>query len=204
LDDGKAADFVRAVSQVYTLATLHRLMAGGGRFTRRAAALAVTLLGRAESVPQVGQALRDPDRAVRLIAEDGIQAIWDRGGDFEQCQQLQMIMRLNAAGQYAAAIALADRILEQAPDFGQVWFERAEALLAQGEYFAAIADYRRVLACESFHFPAALSMARCYLELGDPWAALQGLQHTLSIHPHLEFARAQLSRLRRELREQID
>jgi tetratricopeptide (TPR) repeat protein len=179
-------------------------MSGGGRLTRRAAALAVTLLGRTESVPRVGQALRDPDRAVRLIAEDGIQAMWDRGGDFEQCQQLQMIMRLNAAGQHGTAIALADRILDQAPDFGQVWFQRAEALSAQGEYFAAIADYRRALACESFHFPAALNMARCYLEVGDPWAAVQGLQQTLRIHPHLEFARDQLSRLRRELREQID
>ena len=101
-------------------------------------------------------------------------------------------------------MTLADEILDQHPGFGEVWFQRAEALLGAGEYFEAIADCQRALECEIEHFPAALSMAQCYLELGDLPMAIDCLQWTLRIHPHLEFARAQVLRLERELREQTD
>jgi tetratricopeptide (TPR) repeat protein len=204
LDSGNAADFVRSVSATYTLATLHRLARDGNRLARRGAVLAITLLGHSESVPQVGRALHDSDRAVRLIAEDGIQAMWSRAGTFEQRQRLQMVMRLNAAGKTTEALALADRILDEHPGFGEAWFQRAEAQWTAGHYFAAIADCQRALECESEHFPAALSMAQCYLELGDLPMAITCLQQTLRIHPHLEIARAQMLRVKRELREQTD
>jgi hypothetical protein len=97
LDDGQVADFIQAVCGRYTLASLHRVMEFGGRMSRRGAALAVTLLGRSESVPYVGRALNDPDRAVRVIAEDGLQAIWQRAGTLWQSQQVRVAMRFNAA-----------------------------------------------------------------------------------------------------------
>ena len=204
LDDGDAAAFVRSVAESYSLATLHRLTTEGGRLGRRAAVLAVTLVGRASSIAVVGRALRDTDRGVRLIAEDGIQAMWNRVGTFEQCQRLQMVMRLNAAGQHAEALQLADQILSEHPEFGEVWFQRSEALMANGQYREAIVDCRRALECENCHFYAALGLARCNLELGDLTGAVECLQVTLRIHPHWDFARAQMARLEREMREQTD
>lgn len=204
LDSGIAADFVRSVSGTYTLPTLHRLVNNGERMARRGAVLAVTLIGRSESISHVGRALRDPDRAVRLIAEDGIQDMWSRVGSFQQSQRLQMVMRLNAAGRLDAAVELVDEILEEHSEFGEAWFQRAEALLADGQFFEAIADCHRVLECEAYHFPAALTMSQCYLEMGDLPMAIDGLQRTLRIHPHLEFARAQVQRLERQMRERTD
>jgi tetratricopeptide (TPR) repeat protein len=204
LDDGCTADFIRSVASVYTLSSLHRVMEDGGRMARRAAVLAVTLIGQAESVPKVGRCLRDPDRAVRLIAEDGLQAMWQRADTFDQCQRLQMVMRFNVSGEHRAAVELADSILERSPDFGEAWFQRSEALLAQSQFLAAIAGCRQALECESLHFPAALGMAQGYLEIGELTAAIDSLHGALQIHPHLEFARAQLLRLERELRGQTD
>jgi tetratricopeptide (TPR) repeat protein len=204
LDNGNTADYVQSVAEVYTMATLHRLLRDGDRMARRGAVLAITLMGRTDSVKLVGEALRDPDRGVRLIAEDGIQSMWFRAGSFEQNQQLQMIVRLNAAAQFSEAGQWAERILEQHAAFGEVWFQHGEAMWGEGDYFEAIADYQRALECEPHHFPAALSMAQCYLELGDLPMAIQSLEQTLNIHPHLEIARTQMLRLERELREQTD
>jgi tetratricopeptide (TPR) repeat protein len=204
LDDGQVANFVQAVASRYTLATLHRILEVGGRMSRRGAAMAVTLLGREESVPHIGRALHDSDRAVRVIAEDGLQAIWLRSGTLRQSQRLRSAMRLNAAGQHAPALCLADSVVNEARDLAEAWFQRAEAWLGQGEFDAAIADCRQALASEPYHFPALLAMAQGYLELGDLLAAIDSLQQALRIHPHLEFARAQLARLEREVREQSD
>ena len=69
--EGNSAAFIRSVAQTYTLATLHRVSREGDCVARRGAVLAITYLGGAESIAAVGQALRDTDRAVRLIAESG-------------------------------------------------------------------------------------------------------------------------------------
>jgi tetratricopeptide (TPR) repeat protein len=204
LDHGNTADFVQSVAEVYTLATLERLLREGDRMARRGAVMAITLMGRRDSIRPVGEALRDPDRGVRLIAEDGLQAMWFRAGTFEQNQQLQMVVRLNAAAQFGEALQRAERILDEHAAFGEVWFQHGESLWGEGDYIEAIADYQRALACEPHHFPAALSKAQCYLELGDLPGAIQSLEQTLDIHPHLEVARAQIVRLERELREQTD
>ena len=76
LEQEESANYIRAVSQVYTLSTLHRLALGGDRVSRRAATLAISYLGGRESVETVGRCLRDDDRVVRLLAEDGIRGVW--------------------------------------------------------------------------------------------------------------------------------
>lgn len=204
LDEGDVAGFIQAVSEAYSLATLHRLAMTGGRIGRRGAVLAVTLIGGPESVSIVGRALHDLDRGVRLIAEDGIQAMWNRAGSFEHCQQLQRVTRLNASGRHVEAIDGADAILVEHPTFGEVWFQRGEAQLAQGRWFEAIADCGRALECETFHFPAAFNLAQAYLELGDLATSIDCLQRALHIYPHWELARVRMTRLERELREQTD
>ncbi len=204
VEEGNAADFIRAVSTRYLPATLHRLAESGNRPTRRASVLALTLLGHQESIAIVGRSLHDEDRGVRMIAEQGLPAMWHRAGSFEQCQMLQTVMRLNAMGSYADAVKLSDALLGQNPEFGEAWHQRSEALMGVGEVFEAITNNQRALECEPYHFPAALELAQCYLELGDVATAVSCLQWVLQIHPHYELARVQLLRLQRDLREQTD
>jgi len=204
LDEGNVADFVRSVSNVYSEATLQRIAGQGGREPRRAAVLALTLVGGASSVATVGDALRDGDRGVRLIAEDGIQAMWNRTAAPDHCWLLQRAARLNLAGQFAAAVEVLDGILIDDPEFGAAWHQRALGIAGMGHEPDAIGDFQRALECEPYHFRAALGLAQCYLDAGDLPAAISCLEWSLQIHPHLDQARAQLRRLQRAQREQSD
>lgn len=201
---GNAAAFIRGVSQSYTLPTLHRVAHDGNCIARRGAVLAITYLGGAESIAAVGQALRDLDRAVRMIAESGVTSVWSRAGSSEQCQRLQAAMRLNRSGQYAQAIELADEILLEHPGFAEAWHQRALAQYSLGELDEAISDSQQALEANPYHFQAAVGLGQCYLERNEPSTAICCFQWALQIHPHLEFARAQVRRLQRELRERLD
>jgi tetratricopeptide (TPR) repeat protein len=161
-------------------------------------------LGGAESIVAVGQALRDRDRAVRLIAENGITAVWSRAGSIDQCHRLQAAMRLNRSGQFAEAIAATDEILAENPSFSEASHQRALAQYSLGAVKEAIADSQQSLESNPYHFQAAVGLGQCYLELSDPSTALCCYQWALQIHPYLEFARAQVRRLERELRERLD
>jgi tetratricopeptide (TPR) repeat protein len=204
IDDGNVADFIHAVSRIYTLATLHRLSSSGQRCDRRGAVLALGLLGKAESIAFLADALHDEDRGVRLIAEDALPALWSRTGTAEDYRALQTVRRYRAARQNEDAARLAAEVLDQAPQFAEAWYQRSEALTSMGFHYEAIADSQRALDCEPYHFPAALLMARNYTELSDFTTAVSCVQWALQIHPHYEFARAQLRRLERRLREQTD
>jgi tetratricopeptide (TPR) repeat protein len=155
-------------------------------------------------VAPVGEALRDADRAVRLIAENGIQAVWARAGSIEQCHRLQTVTRWNRSSQFRDAVALASDILAENPGFSETWYQRAFARYNLSELDGAIADSQQALEANPYHFPAAVGLGQCYLEREDPATALCCFQWALQIHPHLEFARSQIRRLERELRKRLD
>src|SRR5690606_24028071 len=90
LDNEDTAAFIRAVSSRYTVATLERLACHGEAVARRAAALALGFLGDFQSNAALGQALRDVDRCVRILAENGIRNLWARAGSHAQRQQLNI------------------------------------------------------------------------------------------------------------------
>ena len=204
LEDLDVAGFVRSVASDYTLATLHRLADHGDRVTRRSAFLAMSLIGGEESIAALGHGLRDSDRGVRMIAEDGLLSIWSRGPSAGQRGQLDLVACCNAAARYAEAHDVVDQILAVAPQFGHAWYLRCKASAGMGFHSEAIADGERALEFEPMHFLAAWAMADCYVEEGELSAAVSCLQWALRIHPHLESARVQLRRLKRVLREQTD
>lgn len=204
LDEGSIADFVRAVASTYHVATLQRIAQFGSREARRAAVLALALLGKDESVATLGQSLQDHDRAVRVLAEDGLMALFCRVGSFEDQQQLQWLTRQNASGEYDDAIQVCDTLLADHPNQPELWYQRGEALRGCGNLIESVRCYQRAIDCEPYHFHAGLAMADVYLDLGDLPSSIQTLYAVLQVHPHLELARAQVHRLERELREPTD
>ncbi len=202
--EGNSAAFIRDVADSYTLPTLHRLSLQGDRVGRRAAVLAVTYLGGSSSIPFIGRALRDGDRAVRVIAEDGIRAVWSRVGSTDQRQRLQAVMRHNRSGQHEEAAVLAGGILSEHWGFAEVWYQRALANYAMAAFHDAVADSRQALRATPYHFPAAVGLGQCHLQLDDPKTAICCFQQALRVNPNLEFARLQIRRLKRDLRERQD
>ena len=78
----------------YTEGTLQRLLLHPDVETRRAAVLALGLIGTIESNSALARVLRDEDPTPARMAADALWQLWFRGGTEEQNGELQRIMHL--------------------------------------------------------------------------------------------------------------
>jgi tetratricopeptide (TPR) repeat protein len=195
--DQESATFCQKTSECYDQGTLQRLVGHDGRMVRRAAVLALGLLGNYEANPSLGRALQDEDRTVRTMAENAIRRVWNRAGTPEQQRQLRAVARLNLAQHYQQSIRRATELLEAAPGFAEAWSQRAIAHFALGNHRQAIDDCHQALEFNPYHFAAAAGMGQAYLQLGDHAAALESFRRALRLNPDLEAVRVQIARLTR-------
>ncbi len=201
LTDENSASFIHAVSRNYTLGSLETLARYGNRVTRRASILAVGFLGEYAENDLMGAALIDSDRAVRLLADHGIRQIWQRQGTMAQRQAIQCLYRLIAQSRMEETIHAATLLIEANPRIGEAWNQRAIAFCAEGDFEAAIEDCRETLNCNPFHFPAAMGMAHCSLQLDDAFSALDSFRLALKINPDLDGVRGHITHLERTLED---
>ena len=163
--------------------------------------LALGFLGTYQSNAILGHALSDPDRVVRLLAENSIREMWCRDGSEWQRQQLDHIIRMNNAMRFHEAMEKADELIEQAPGFAEVWNQRAIANYQLRRFDDAANDCQQTLELNPYHFGAAVGMAHCYLELGEGFAALECFRRAVNMNPNLEAVRGQIEYLERALEE---
>ena len=199
LNEESSADFIQSVSTKYNLASLERLATAGGRMTRRAAILAIGFLGEFSNNEVMGRALNDDDRAVRMLADHGIRELWQRQGTAGQQESLKQIFRLVDQSRMEDAIAAATQLIEVNPEFSEAYSQRAIAFCALGDYEAALVDCREALQFNRFHFPAAIGLAHCCMQIDEASGALAGYRLALNINPDLDSVRRQVSRLERML-----
>ena len=199
LSSEDSAAFIKAISERYTIATLERLAEHGARGVRRAAVLALGFLSGYESNVVLGKALCDSDRAVRVIAENAIVELWLRAGSDQQRQRLATIARLNVSGQFERAADAATELIDEAPWIAEAWNQRAIAYFHLEKFDDSANDCQQTLDLNPYHFAAAIGMAQCYLELSDPFAALECFRRALRVNPNLEGVRAQVTYLQKSL-----
>ena len=197
LDTEVSADFITTVASFYSLPTLHRIATCGDRLSRRAAMLAVTFIGDARSFETIGVGLLDDDRAVRLLAEDGSRAVWQRAAPKGAQHAVQIVMRHICAQELDDAIELSSTIIGANPDYAEAYNQRAIAYFESEQLFDAIADCQQVLELNPYHFPAATGLGHCFMECGDLVSAIEYFQHALRICPDLEYVRSQIDMLQR-------
>jgi tetratricopeptide (TPR) repeat protein len=200
LETENTAAFIKAVSERYLLSTLERLAAGGGHVLRRAAVMAVGFLGDYSHNAVLGRALSDRDRGVRLLADSGIRLLWRRDGNQRQQQQLARLCRLNQNDQYTESIREATALIDEAAYFAEAWNQRAVAYFALRRYEDAANDCHQTLELNAYHFGAAVGMAHCYLQLDEPFAALENFRRALALNPDLEDVRGHIELLERTLK----
>ena len=201
LTDENSADFIRSVSRNYNAGALARLSQYGGVLSRRAAILAIGFLGDFGSNEVIGKALHDEDRAVRLLADHGARQIWPRQGTISQQGMVKRLYRLNTQNRLDEVIDTATFLINTNSALGEAWNQRAIAYCAEGEFEAAIEDCRETLVCNRFHFPAAMGLAHCCLQLDDVHSALEGFRLALKINPDLEGVRNHILHLERNLKD---
>ncbi len=201
LADRDHAAFVHRVAQRYNTATLERLTIHRSRLARRAAALALGAIGDYSSNPVLGHALIDSDRGVRNLAETSIRALWCRDGNWNQQQQLTRIIALNAAEKHDAARLAAARLINENGCLAEAWNQRTIAYFALGRFAESLADCRKTLELNPFHFGAAAGLGQCLLQLGEHQSALDNFRHALKINPGLEGVRANVVYLQKRLKK---
>lgn len=199
LSSKKLALFLGELSKVYTVGTLEGMAERGSRLTRRAAVLALSHLADYESNDVLGRALVDEDRGVRSLAEEALRSLWLRDGTDDQRRQLGQMMNANAARRFHEALARSTALIHEAPDIAEAWNQRALAHYGLGTYAESIADCRRALELNPYHFGAAAGIGQCYLQLGKPRLALEGFRRALKLNPNLEGVRANIETLERTL-----
>ena len=202
LVDQDKATFIHKVARRYSVATLERLAASGGRMTRRAAVLAIGHLGEYPSNTAMGRALLDSDRGVRVLADTAIRLLWCRWGNLDQRRRLKLIIRMNGAGKHEEAIQRSSQLLANAPLFAEGWNQRAVAYFGLGRYAESIRDCRQTLKLNAYHFGAAAGLGQCYMQLNEREAALRCFQRALNLNPGLEGVRAHVVYLERALKRQ--
>lgn len=199
LTEENSADFIQSVARNYNMATLERLARWGAPGTRRGAILAIGFLGTFANNETMGLALNDKDRAVRMLADHGIRQVWQRQGtEFEQ-SSMQRVYRWVDESRMDDVIDETTLLLRANPNLAEAWSQRAIAYCAEGDYEAAIVDCRETLNCNRFHFPAAIGLAHCCLQLDEASGALAGFRLALNINPELDGVRRQVMKLERML-----
>jgi tetratricopeptide (TPR) repeat protein len=176
-------EFRAALRERYTEGTLQRLTRSSDVKIRRAAALALGLVGTMHSNVAVAGLLADADPLVQRFAADAMWEVWFRGGTDEQNWQLQQAVRQPDPDAIREAL---DELIRAAPEFAEPYNQRAIAYFKQGEYARAVEDCEVALRLNPYHFGAAAGMGQCLLKLKKPRAALRAFRQALDLNPALE------------------
>jgi tetratricopeptide (TPR) repeat protein len=204
LADKDSQAFARRVNGHYLPGSLERLLCSGQRPARRAAALALGLVGDFRSNSVLGQALGDNDRTVRLLAETALRSVWCRDGRPADRKRLAAVMLFNAERRHREALASADELIARAPDLAEAWNQRAIAQFGLQQYHTAARDCQRAAQLNPFHFGALAGLGQCYLRLGNDLWALESFRRALAINRELDGVRSSISMIERRLEKQND
>jgi tetratricopeptide (TPR) repeat protein len=166
----------------YTEGTLQRLLCHPNEETRRAAVLAIGLMGTMDSNAALARVLHDEDPAPARMAADALWQIWFRGGTEEQNAELQRILHLP---DFLEILAGLDDLAGEAPRFAEVFNQRAILFFQRGEFRRSLADCERAIELNPFHFGAQAGMGQCYLKLRKPRAALRAFRQALATNPRM-------------------
>ncbi len=201
LNDGETAQFIASVAGSYTVGTLERLVVHGDLYSRRAAALALGLIGDQRSCQVLGPLLRSSDRKLRLVVDDSLRAISARQGTLNQRNLLELIVRSNECSTFEKSVELATDLIESTGGSAEAYHQRSLALFQLDSIEHAIEDCRQVLKLNEFHYAAMVGLGHCHLELGDLLEALFWFRRALEVYPDLEPVRLQVQRLEKAIQE---
>jgi tetratricopeptide (TPR) repeat protein len=172
--------FRAEVRDRYNEGTLQRLLNSTDARTRRAAILALGLIGTIDSNAAVAAMLHDEDPLVQRFASDALWELWFRGGTSDQNWCLQQAIRKTDSKAIRAAL---DGLIARAPEFAEAYNQRAIWFFKKGEFGRAVRDCEAALRLNPYHFGAAAGMGQCYLKLKKPRAALRAFRQAIEINP---------------------
>ncbi len=192
--------FKDQVANRYTEGTLLRLLESPASRTRRAAVLALGLIGTIENANEpVADRLHDRDSEVWKLAADALWAIWFRGDSESNNHELQRLARMRDREE---ALDGLDGLLLKAPEFAEAYNQRAVVLFKMKDYERSAENCARALDLNAFHFGAQAGLGQCYMHLRKHKSALKAFRAALKLHPHLDGVAATVRALESALGEE--
>lgn len=191
-------DFRQKVEEHYTEGTLLRLVTSPDGLSRRAAVLALGLVGTMDANPGLAARLHDEDSEVACMAADALWSIWFRGSTPDNAEELRRLARVRNRED---ALAGLNELIAHAPDFAEAYNQRAIVYYRRKEYERSIADCERTLQLNPSHFGAQAGIGQCFLQLRRTGPALKALRAALKINPHLDGVAETVRKLEKALGE---
>lgn len=177
------AAFKQRVAERYSEGTLLRLLDHGDGRSRRAALLALGLLGSTNACPVIAAHLRDDDNEVAQMSADTLWTLWFRGDSPEHNDELQRLSRIRDREK---ALAGLNALLQRAPEFAEAYNQRAIVHFRLKQFERSIADCEKVLELNPYHFGAQAGLGQCYLQMRKHRAALKAFRSALRLNPNMD------------------
>jgi tetratricopeptide (TPR) repeat protein len=115
-----------------------------------------------------------------------INGIWLKSGSDTVDILMSRAQMAVEAQDLGTAKKLFDAVVEMTPDYAEVWYRRAELLLAMDSQQEAAADLEKALNLEPRHYKAFALTGRLADVAGDKRAALTAYRKAVLINPMLE------------------
>ncbi|HTU89115.1 MAG TPA: tetratricopeptide repeat protein [Gemmataceae bacterium] len=175
--------FKHRVAERYNEGTLLRLLTNGDSQSRRAALLALSLLGTLDACAGIAACLHDDDSETAQKAADTLWTLWFRGDSPANNQELQRLVRLR---DHDKALAGIDALIERSPEFAEAYNQRAIMYFRQKKFDRTVADCQKALELNPYHFGAQAGLGQCYLQMRKHRAALKAFRAALRLNPRMD------------------
>lgn len=203
LQDGNTSLYLAAVSGRYSLASLERLTQHARCEVRRAATLAVGLLGGREQIPVIGPLLADSDPKVRLVANESLRSLRGRMVPQHVRREVAEIGLMVREGKHREVISAVDRLVERGYNSSELHCQKSLAWFYLGDYRSSIEEAHQALSLCPYQYTAWIGLGHCYSELGEPVLSLDCFRNALDIYPDLDAVRSYARKLAKALREPL-
>lgn len=169
---------------------------------RRQAVRTLSDAGTMADVPRLVKALRDPDYAVRVLADRALWEIWSRSGNQDIARLFETGTHALTEGRWDDAVAAFTTIIGRDPDFAEGWNKRATAYYLKGDYAKSLADCDEVIKRNPLHYGALSGYGMIYVQLDQPARALEYFERALAVNPNMDGVRNAVENLRELLIKQ--
>lgn len=170
---------------------------------RRAAALALGMVGDRSLVGALARRLHDEDEQVHEMAEHALWSIWFRVCDCAAAEPFTKGSGLLADERYDEAAACFTQTIMRCPDFAEAYNQRGIAHFFAGRYEESAQDYRRTLEHMPSHFGAAAGLGHSLCHLDDMAGALEAYRRALAINPRMPGISSAIKRIEAKMAQPV-
>ncbi len=139
------------------------------------------------------------DEAGATRITNAIEHVWMTSGSDTVSLLIERARRALREKKPELATRLLDRAVQMAPDYAEIFNQRAAVHFAGNNMASAVGDLRRVLALDPNHYKALEALGQIFKDLDRKKAALEVYRKLYEVHPHMPGVKSTLEELARDV-----